>query len=156
MNSKIYSISALCFGQEASLCFEVQGIKLAKGTGKVIVTGNLGLVAYESMMVAKTLMAINYPAFNNYNYHLHFSYHATKKEGPSWGLACFIILSFLCDKLKYKSGIAATGEIDLAGNVKPVKYIDEKLTAWAKSSCDILFVPKNKNRRFFRRTCGRL
>lgn len=143
MSNKIYSIHALCFGQETSLCIEVQGIKLPKGTGEIIITGNLGLVAYESMLVAKTLIGVNYPVIYNHNYHLHFSYHATKKEGASWGLACFIILSFLCNKLKYKKGIAATGEIDLSGTIKPVKYIDEKLAAWAKSNCDMLFVPQD-------------
>jgi len=143
MNDKVYLINALCFSQEASLCIEVQGIRLSKGTGDITITGNLGSIAHESMLVAKTLIGMMYPVIYEYDYHLHFTYHTTKKEGTSWGLACFIILSFLCGRIEYKKHVAATGEIDLSGSIKPVKYIDEKLAAWAKSNCHTLFIPKD-------------
>lgn len=143
MKTSVYSVNALCFSKEASLCIEVQGVRLFNNTGEIIVTGNLGQVAYEAALVAKTLIGLYHPEIYNHSYHLHFAYHSTKKEGASWGVACFVILSFLCGKTTYRSGVAATGELDIAGNVKAVNYMDEKLAAWARSTCDILFVPKD-------------
>lgn len=133
-------INALCFGKEASLCIEIQGVKLS-GNGEVVVTGCLGTSAYEAMLVARTRLCLIASQFTNHDYHLHFAYPSTKKDGPSWGVACYLALSFLSMHLPYLELIAATGEIDLFGNVNPVLYMDKKLVAWGKSRCNTLLVP---------------
>ena len=59
-------------------------------------------------------------------------YLSLHKEGASWGLACFILLSRLSGlNIKYNitTSLAATGEIDLFGNVIPVLYLEEKLNS---------------------------
>lgn len=138
----VYSISALSFSKTRSVIVEVQGIVLGAGSGELVLTGNLGTAAYEAMLVAKTVLWCRNKTINNFDYHLHFSYPGVKKEGPSWGVACYIMLSWLSGQLKYKKGLAATGEIDLKGNIKQVTYLDEKMAAWAKSECSYLIIPR--------------
>ena len=138
-----YSISSLCLGKNDSLCIKIQGIILRKGNGFVTTTGNLGPVACEAMILAKNILLKSSKEFIKYDYHLHFSYPSTRKDGTSWGLACYLLLSFISGSLVYVPNVAATGELDLFGNILPINYIDEKLAAWSKSRCNVLFVPKN-------------
>ena len=77
---KIYSISALSFAKEKSFNIKIQGVKLNKGNGNILITGNLGHVAHEAMMLAKTLLSIQNPVFCKTDYHLHFEYPSLKKD----------------------------------------------------------------------------
>jgi ATP-dependent Lon protease len=139
----IVSIIALSFSPKASIAIEIQGINLGHGNGNIILTGNLGEIAHETTLIAKTVFGMRDKSIYNFNYHLHFAYPTVKKEGPSWGLACFIMLCYLSGKLKYKNNIAATGELDLKGNVKPIRYLNEKFIAWSKSQASYLILPKS-------------
>lgn len=138
-----YTINSLCLGKKDSLCIEIQGMILKKGVGEVTITGNLSNSAHEAMILARSILLASSEVFTQYDYHLHFAYPATQKDGTSWGLACYLLLSFISGDLAYVPNLAATGELDLFGNVLPVKYIDEKLAAWGKSRCELLFIPKN-------------
>ncbi len=142
MNNQ-YTINSLCLGKNNSLCIEIQGMILRRGEGKVTITGSLSTSAYETMVLARNILLASSEVFSQYDYHLHFAYPATQKNGTSWGLACYLLLSFISGSLAYIPNIAATGELDLFGNVLPVKYIDDKLAAWGKSQCELLFIPKN-------------
>ena len=141
-NHKIYSITALSVVKDCVVNIEVQGIITGMGNGHITLTGNLGDVAHETMLVAKTVCAYKNNQFNLFNYHIHFGFHSIKKDGPSWGLACYIMLSWLSGSLNYKEKIAATGEIDLKGNIKPVRYFNEKIAAWVASEIGYIITPK--------------
>lgn len=138
----MHSITALSVCKDKVVNIEVQGMVTESGNGSVILTGNLGSAAYETMLVAKTVCAYKNKGFNLFNYHLHFGYPSVKKDGPSWGLSCYILLSWLSGALNYKNGMAATGEIDLKGNIKPVLYLNEKIASWAATEVGCIIIPK--------------
>ena len=141
MNPKIYTINTLSFLKEKAFNIKIEGVIISSGSGKVTVTGNLGIVAKETILLVKSLLGLNHPHFYSNNYHIHFEYHALYKEGPSCGLSCYILFAWLIGVFNYKKGIAATGEIDLRGNIKPVQYMDAKRSAWASSECSLLIMP---------------
>lgn len=142
-NSQIY---ALCFAKDLGVAIEVQGKTLGYGTGKVVITGNLGKAATDTVIICKTLIGEYNKNFYNFDYHIHFKYLSLYKEGASWGLACFILLSKLSGlNMKYNlsTSLAATGEIDLFGNVIPVLYIEEKLNSVIKQGIySKIIIPK--------------
>ena len=100
----------------------------------------------DSAVVAGSLLRNLNNKILDYDYHLHFQYLSLKKDGPSWGLACFILLCLLTDtKMKEYCNegiIAATGELDLSGMVKPVKYLKEKVEGMIPYvNCKNIFIP---------------
>lgn len=137
-------ILVLCFAQDMGVVVQVQGCNLINGSGKIRITGNVGTMAQDSVEVCKTLVANLNKNFSDFDYHLHFQYLQLKKDDPSWGLACFFLLSWLSQlKLTYsETDIAATGEIDLFGNVKPVKYLKQKLEGISRfAQCKHVVIP---------------
>lgn len=142
LTTNVYSITALSVCKDKVVNIEVQGMVTETGNGNVILTGNLGSSAYETMLVAKTVCRYKHKKFNSFNYHLHFGYPSVKKDGPSWGLSCYILLSWLSGALNYKNAMAATGEIDLKGNIKPVLYLNEKIASWAANEVGCIIIPK--------------
>lgn len=149
MNNKVHSFYALCFADDRGINIEIQGVNLGKGNGTIYLTGHVGELAKDAMQVNKTILAIRKPQFLLYDYHIHFEYLRLKKDGPSWGLACFVLLCMIADipLIKYKQEIvAATGEIDLYGNVRPVRYLEEKIDSILNhDSSKIILIPKIQN-----------
>lgn len=146
MENKIFSVYALCFVKDMGIAVEVQGYRVGIGTGNIVTTGNVGELARDSVLVCKTLLSNLNPKFLYYDYHIHFQYLQLKKDGSSWGLACFMLLCLISDtRIKYPEyPIAATGELDLYGNVKSVLYLKEKINGISDYiKCDNIFIPKS-------------
>jgi ATP-dependent Lon protease len=141
----IFCVNALCFAKGMGISVQVQGVKLGKGNGNIVLTGNVGEVARDSMLVAKTVLQRVNPKFITYDYHLHFQYLHLRKDGTSWGLACFLLLCAISEtKTKYSGlNLSATGELDLEGNVKKVSHLKEKIESIADYvKCDTVLIPK--------------
>lgn len=141
---KVSSVNALCFTKDMGVSIEVQGVMLGNGSGNIVLTGYLGELARDAMFVAKTLLGRVNPKSMMYDYHVHFQYLHLKKDGPSWGLACFMLLCFISEtETKYSNAnISATGELDLKGNVKKVSYLKEKINGIADYvKCDTVLIP---------------
>ena len=103
------------------------------GSGKLILTGQLGEVMKESAQAALSLVKsraaeINVAddAFDNKDIHVHVPAGAIPKDGPSAGVAMFIALASLVIGKSVRSDTAMTGEISLRGLVLPVGGIKEK------------------------------
>jgi ATP-dependent Lon protease len=141
-DTSVLTITALSVSKDKVIKVPVQGLVLGNGDGQLTLTGNVGIVAFEAMQVAKTLCNFNSnPLIDKFNYHIHFGYPVVQKDGPSWGLACFILLSWLCGNLTYKHGVAATGELDLLGNVNSVFYLNNKVASWAATEIGEVIIP---------------
>jgi ATP-dependent Lon protease len=125
------------------------------GSGKLILTGQLGDVMKESVQAALSLlktravtMGIDEVLFSTSDLHVHVPAGATPKDGPSAGVAMFIALASLMTGRAVPPTTAMTGEISLRGLVLPVGGIREKVIAAARAGIDTVMLPA-RNRRDF-------
>ena len=125
---------------------------LAKGKGKLTLTGNLGDVMKESAIIALQYLRahshwfdLDQEVFDNYNVHIHVPEGATPKDGPSAGITMLTSLASLFTQRKVKKNLAMTGEITLRGEVLPVGGIKEKVLAAKRAKIkEIILCEKNK------------
>ncbi len=124
-----------------------------KGTGKLILTGQLGDVMKESAQAAVTLvksqaerLGIDPSALDGYDLHIHVPAGAIPKDGPSAGVAITASLASLLSKRTVRADVAMTGEISLRGIVLPVGGIKEKCVAAARAGLRTVILPA-RNRR---------
>ena len=126
---------------------------IAKGKGRLSITGNLGSVMKESASIAMAYLKANaeqfgvdYRLFDQYDVHLHFPEGATPKDGPSAGITILTSLASLFSQRKVRSRLAMTGEITLRGEVLPVGGIKEKILAAKRADIQHIIL-SSKNRK---------
>ena len=124
-----------------------------KGSGKLILTGQLGDVMKESAQAAVTLvksqadrLGINPSMLDNADLHIHVPAGAIPKDGPSAGVAMATSLASLLTQRTVRPDVAMTGEISLRGVVLPVGGIKEKCVAAARAGIRTVILPA-RNRR---------
>lgn len=125
---------------------------LAKGKGKLTLTGNLGDVMKESATIALQFLKahadwldLDHHVFEKYDVHVHVPEGATPKDGPSAGITMLTSLASLFTQRKVKKYVAMTGEITLRGEVLPVGGIKEKILAAKRADIkEIILCEKNK------------
>jgi ATP-dependent Lon protease len=117
------------------------------GSGKLILTGQLGEVMKESATAALTL-ARNFlgDAFEKTDIHIHVPAGATPKDGPSAGVAMFLALVSLLTDLPVRSDVAMTGEISLRGLVLPIGGVKEKTLAALRAGIKTVMLPKRNEK----------
>ncbi len=125
------------------------------GSGKFIITGQLGDVMKESVQAALTLvksraasLGIDSTAFEKTDVHVHVPAGAIPKDGPSAGVAMFTALSSLFTNRIVRSDTAMTGEISLRGLVMPIGGVKEKVLAAQRAGIKRIMLPA-RNRRDF-------
>jgi ATP-dependent Lon protease len=123
------------------------------GSGKLILTGQLGDVMKESAQAALTLLKARAerlrkdPAvFEKMDVHLHIPAGAIPKDGPSAGVAMFVALASLLLDQPVRNDVAMTGEISLRGLVLPIGGVKEKVLAALRAGIDTVLLPA-RNRR---------
>ena len=116
-----------------------------KGSGKVIITGQLGDVMKESAQIAITLVKSIYPdlaeKFEKNDLHIHVPAGAVPKDGPSAGITLVTALSSLVTGKAVPAEIAMTGEVSLRGGVMPIGGLPEKLMAAQRAGVKHVFIP---------------
>ncbi|KAF9006341.1 ATP-dependent protease La [Hymenopellis radicata] len=116
---------------------------MVPGTGHLKLTGSLGDVIKESSELALSWVkrhaydlgltnarSVDPLKTENIDIHLHLPAGATKKDGPSAGVAMTCAFVSLLTGALVPSNIAMTGEITLRGHVTPVGGIKEKSVRW--------------------------
>ena len=118
------------------------------GSGRLILTGQLGDVMKESAQAALTLvksrllaLKLEPGAFEKVDVHIHVPAGAVPKDGPSAGVAMFIALASLFLDRPVRSQVAMTGEISLRGLVMPVGGIKEKVLAALAAGITTVMLP---------------
>jgi ATP-dependent Lon protease len=117
------------------------------GSGKLILTGQLGEVMKESATAALTLVR-NFlgDAFDKTDVHIHVPAGATPKDGPSAGVAMFLALVSLLTGVPVRSDVAMTGEISLRGLVLPIGGVKEKTLAALRAGIRTVMLPKRNEK----------
>ena len=117
------------------------------GTGKLILTGQLGEVMKESAQAALTLAkGFLSESLEKTDLHVHVPAGATPKDGPSAGVAMFLALVSLLSGLPVRSDVAMTGEISLRGLVLPIGGVKEKTLAALRAGIKCVMLPRRNEK----------
>ena len=121
-----------------------------KGSGKIIITGQLGDVMKESAQIAITLVKKRYPdkadLFKENDLHIHVPSGAVPKDGPSAGITLVTALTSLVTDTPINPEYAMTGEVSLRGGVMPIGGLPEKLMAAQRAGIKKVFIPAENER----------
>jgi ATP-dependent Lon protease len=125
------------------------------GTGRLILTGQLGEVMRESAQAALSIVknraasfGIDADRFEKSDIHVHVPAGAIPKDGPSAGVAMFMALVSLMSERTVRNDTAMTGEISLRGLVLPVGGIKEKVVAAHRAGIRRVMLPARNKKDF--------
>lgn len=123
------------------------------GSGKFIITGQLGDVMKESASIALDYMkanrekyGLNEVAFDKEDIHIHVPEGAVKKDGPSAGVTLTTALYSAFTNKPVRNDVAMTGEITLRGNVLPIGGLKEKSISAHRSGIRKIIIPKENEK----------
>ncbi|MGE0873730.1 MAG: endopeptidase La [Burkholderiales bacterium] len=117
------------------------------GSGKLILTGQLGDVMKESAQAALTLAKTwAGESLDKVDVHMHVPAGATPKDGPSAGVAMYLALVSLLSGHPVRNDIAMTGEISLRGLVLPIGGIKEKALAALRAGISTVMLPRRNEK----------
>jgi len=122
---------------------------LMPGTGKLILTGQLGEVMKESAQAAMSYARshaqrfnIDVKKFTEYDLHIHLPAGAIPKDGPSEGITLLASIFSVYTGRRINADYAMTGELNLQGNVLPIGGVKEKLLAAKQRGLSYVIFPK--------------
>lgn len=122
------------------------------GTGKLMLTGQLGDVMKESAKISQSLirsrLAFNLKQveFDKKDLHIHVPSGSIPKDGPSAGVALLTTIASLVTGHEVNPELAMTGEISLRGAVLPVGGIKEKVLAAHRAGIKKVILPQDNEK----------
>ncbi|MEO7201803.1 MAG: endopeptidase La [Candidatus Tumulicola sp.] len=119
------------------------------GTGKLVLTGQLGDVMKESAQAAVSFLrsrssefGLPEDYFSKHDLHIHVPAGATPKDGPSAGISLATSIASILTGLKVDPNLAMTGEITLTGQVLPIGGLKEKVLGAKRAGISKILLPK--------------
>jgi ATP-dependent Lon protease len=119
------------------------------GTGKLVLTGQLGDVMKESAQAAISFLRSRTSELNvaedyfaKHDIHVHVPAGATPKDGPSAGITMATAIASMLTGHKVDSNLAMTGEITLTGQVLPIGGLKEKVLGAKRAGISKILFPK--------------
>ena len=123
------------------------------GTGRLVVTGQLGDVMRESVDAAYSWvrsrgeqLGIEDREFRESDLHIHFPAGAIPKDGPSAGIAVTLAISSALSRRKVRRDLAMTGEVTLRGKVLEIGGVKEKTLAAYRAGLREVIMPKGNEK----------
>jgi ATP-dependent Lon protease len=123
-----------------------------RGSGDLVLTGQLGDVMKESARIALSYVRghaaelhIADDAFDDREFHIHVPAGAIPKDGPSAGVTMVTALASLLSGRAVRHTVGMTGEITLQGRVLPIGGLKQKaLAAHAAGLTDVVMPERNR------------
>ena len=126
---------------------------LFPGSGKIILTGQLGDVMRESAQLSFDYLKsnfnkyqIDYEKFEQNDIHIHVPEGAIPKDGPSAGVALTTTLLSLLTDWPIATNIAMTGEMTLRGKILPIGGLKEKVIGAHRNFVKTIFIPRSNEK----------
>ena len=151
-NNKIIPVSdfgivnALAYTPIGGLVLKIE-CAIYNGEEKIYITGSLGDVLKESVFVSTSFIKeknyVSNTLFYNHTIHIHLLDGATKKDGPSCGVAITTAILSKLLEIKISEKIAFTGEITLKGNILKVGGLKEKIIAAYNMGIETIYIPED-------------
>jgi ATP-dependent Lon protease len=123
-------------------------VSLAKGSGGLTLTGQLGNVMQESAQAAlfyaranASVLGLDPDFHSKHDIHIHVPGGAVPKDGPSAGITIATALVSVLSGRKVSKDVAMTGEITLRGNVLAVGGLREKALAALQYGIRKIIIP---------------
>lgn len=123
------------------------------GTGKLVLTGQLGDVMQESAKAGLSYIRSVASKYNideefhtNKDIHIHIPEGATPKDGPSAGVTMVTAMISTLTGIPVRKEVAMTGEVTLRGKVLPVGGIREKVLAAHRAGIKKILLPRENER----------
>ena len=121
---------------------------LMSGSGRLLVTGQLGDVMRESVDAACSYvrsrartLRLGDPDFKHTDLHVHFPAGSVPKDGPSAGVAVTLAIASVMSRRAVRRDVAVTGEVTLRGKVLEIGGVKEKVLAAYRSGLREVMLP---------------
>ncbi|MBR5473681.1 MAG: endopeptidase La [Clostridia bacterium] len=123
-------------------------VAVLEGSGKTVLTGNLGDVMKESAEAAITFVRANAAKYGidtefykTKDIHIHATESAVPKDGPSAGVTITTALISALTGRAVRRDIAMTGEVSIRGRVLAIGGLKEKAMAAYRGGVKRVFIP---------------
>jgi ATP-dependent Lon protease len=152
LTNKIGVTNGLAWTPYGGDVLQVEAV-LMPGSGKLLLTGQLGSVMKESAQAAMTYVkaraehfSVDKNKFKNFDLHIHLPAGSIPKDGPSAGITLLSSILSAFTGRAIKGDYAMTGELNLQGEVLPIGGLKEKILAAKQNGVKNVIIPKSNQK----------
>jgi ATP-dependent Lon protease len=152
MEPEIGAVTGLAWTATGGDLMQIEALRMP-GTGRLIVTGQLGDVMRESVDAAYSYVRargkeLGIPAedFKETDVHIHFPAGAIPKDGPSAGAAVTLAIASVLSRRAVRRDLAMTGEVTLRGKVLEIGGVKEKVLAAYRAGLREVMMPASNEK----------